>query len=143
MRMVRRGIVRVVPALHAPFYLQGGVIDAETMIQFMHGGIDERVVIFTVGSDQMRSEGNLSRADGKETPGGHRDRKNLSIKLSYDEAQSWPVNKVLEPGASAYSDLAVLPDGTILCFYERPKKLTLARLNLEWLTDGKDSLPRK
>jgi sialidase-1 len=86
---------------------------------------------------------NLSRADGKETPGGHRDRKNLSIKLSYDEAQTWPVNKVLEAGPSAYSDLAVLPDGTILCFYERPKLLTIARFNLEWLTDGKDSLRKK
>lgn len=85
---------------------------------------------------------NLSRADGKEVPGGHRDRKNLSVKLSYDEAQTWPVNKVLEPGASAYSDLAVLPDGTILCFYERSKLLTVARFNLEWLTDGKDSLSK-
>jgi sialidase-1 len=30
---------------------------------------------------------NLSRADGKERPGGSRDRKNLSLKLSYDEGQ--------------------------------------------------------
>lgn len=82
---------------------------------------------------------NLSRSDGKEIPGAHRDRKNLSIKLSYDEAQTWLVNKVLEPGRSAYSDLAVLQDGTILCFYERAKLLTIARFNLEWLTDGKDA----
>ncbi len=86
---------------------------------------------------------NLSRADGKEIPGGNRDRKNLSIKLSYDEGKTWKVNKSLEPDRSAYSDLAVLPDGTILCFYERPKLLTVARFNLEWLTDGKDSLPTK
>ncbi|HUR47737.1 MAG TPA: sialidase family protein, partial [Candidatus Saccharimonadales bacterium] len=70
-------------------------------------------------------------------------RKNLSIKLSYDEAKTWPVNKVLEPGFSAYSDLAVLPHGTILCLFERGAGrvdfLTLARFNLEWLTDGKDS----
>ena len=85
---------------------------------------------------------NLTRADAKESIVG-RDRKNLSIKLSYDEAQTWPVSKALEPGFSAYSDLAVLSDGTILCFYERgatrPDFLTLARFNLEWLTDGKDS----
>src|SRR5712691_513822 len=98
---------------------------------------------------------NLARADGKEAPGKGRDRKNLSIKLSDDEGQSWPINKVLEPGMSAYSDLAVLPDGTILCCYERgresdaePKKptsyafLTLARFNLEWLTDGKETWKR-
>ena len=90
---------------------------------------------------------NLSRADGDETPGKSRDRKNISIKLSYDEAQTWPVNKPLEPGMSGYSDLASLADGTILCFYERgsvdgktrTKFLTLARFNLEWLTDEKDT----
>ena len=85
---------------------------------------------------------NLARADGKESI-VRRDRKNLSFKLSYDEAKTWPVNKVLEPGYSSYSDLAVLVDGTILCLYERgstsPEFLTLARFNLEWLTDGKDS----
>lgn len=97
---------------------------------------------------------NLARADGKEAAGKSRDRKNLSIKLSYDEGQTWPVNKVLEPGYSAYSDLAVLSDGTILCLYERGRAadaetkkptsyawLTLARFNLEWLTDGQDRLP--
>ena len=89
---------------------------------------------------------NLSRADGKEEPGKNRDRKNVSVKLSYDEGQSWPVNKTVEPGASMYSDIAVTHTGTILCFYGRGTKpgfagdaLTLARFNLEWLSDGKDS----
>jgi sialidase-1 len=95
---------------------------------------------------------NLDRADGKAKPGGSRDRRNLSIKLSYDEGETWPVNQALEPGYSAYSDMAVGPDGTIYCFYERGRNdtrntkptnysyLTLARFNLEWLTDGKDAL---
>ncbi|MBA4020633.1 MAG: exo-alpha-sialidase [Pirellula sp.] len=94
---------------------------------------------------------NLSRLDGKEDAGKSRDRKNISIKVSYDEGQTWEVNKVLEPSYSAYSDLAVLPDGTILCLYETGRKsdkekkkstsyagLTLARFNMEWLTDGRD-----
>lgn len=95
---------------------------------------------------------NLERADGNAKPGGSRDRKNLSIKLSYDEGQTWPVNKSLEPGYSAYSDLAVLPDGSVLCFFEHGRAakttekkptsyagLTVARFSLEWLTDGKDN----
>jgi sialidase-1 len=89
---------------------------------------------------------NLERADGKAEPGKNRDRKNVSVKLSYDEAQTWPVNKTVEPGASMYSDIAVTHARTILCFYGRGTKpgfagdaLTLARFNLEWLTDGKDS----
>jgi len=94
---------------------------------------------------------NLSRADGKEAPGKNRDRKNVSVKLSYDEATTWPLSKTVEPGFSGYSDLAVANDGTILLFYERGStdganiyktgSLTLARFNLEWLTDGKDSFP--
>ena len=62
------------------------------------------------------------------------------------------VARVLEPGPSAYSDLAVLPDGTILCFYERGRpgalrpgsrredwpyaRLTLARFPRAWLESG-------
>jgi sialidase-1 len=73
-----------------------------------------------------------------DVPGGHRERKNLTVKLSYDEGKTWPVKRVLEPGRSAYSDLAVLTDGTILCFYEGQGTLMLARFNLEWLTEGRD-----
>lgn len=94
---------------------------------------------------------NLRRRDGKEGPGRPRDRVNLSLKLSYDEGVTWPVNKTLDPGVSAYSDLAVLPDGTILCLYERGAVgtnshqtafLSLARFGLDWLTDGKDHRKR-
>ena len=81
-------------------------------------------------------------------PGKNRDRKNLSVKISWDEAQTWPVNKSIDPGSSMYSDLAATHDGTILCFYGRSGenqattplagmtggRLTLARFNLEWLT---------
>jgi sialidase-1 len=78
----------------------------------------------------------------------HKDRVNLTIKASADGGRSWPVSRLLQPGPCAYSDLAVLPDGTILCLYEsgtaeaavkhkRPwaySHITLARFNLEWLT---------
>jgi sialidase-1 len=80
--------------------------------------------------------------NGREIPGGRGERKNVSIKLTYDEGETWPVSKTLEPTSSAYSDLAVLADGTILCFYERKGLITIARFNLEWLTDGHDHLAR-
>lgn len=92
---------------------------------------------------------NLARTDGKEVAGKNRDRKNVSVKLSYDESATWTVSKSIESGFSGYSDLAVAKDGTILLFYERGSTdgkniyktglLTVARFNLEWLTDGKDS----
>jgi len=55
----------------------------------------------------------------------------------------------LEPGVSAYSDLAAGRDGTIYCLYERdgvngsmwdPRYVTLARFSLDWLTGAKDRL---
>ncbi len=87
----------------------------------------------------------LERADGNAEPGKNRDRKNVSVKLSYDEGATWAVSKTVEPGWSAYSDLAVTPNGIILCFYGRAEKggfagdwLTLARFNLEWLTGKRE-----
>jgi sialidase-1 len=91
---------------------------------------------------------NLERAAGKAVPGQNRDRKNLTIRLSEDEGRTGPVKRTLDPGTSGYSDLAVGPDGTIYCLYERgstdeknhymTRTLTLARFNLEWLSAGKD-----
>jgi len=72
--------------------------------------------------------------DGQEIPAGRGKRENLCIKLSRDHGQTWPVNKVLDPGKAAYSDLAILPDGTVLCLYEADTSIDCARFNLEWLT---------
>ncbi|MGD8499908.1 MAG: sialidase family protein [Phycisphaerales bacterium] len=75
----------------------------------------------------------------------NRQRKNVTVKLSYDEGKTWPVARSIESGISGYSDLAIGPDGFAYCFYERasvdtshyrPAYLTVARFNLEWLTDG-------
>jgi sialidase-1 len=40
----------------------------------------------------------------------------------------------LDSGPSAYSDLAVLPDGTVLCLYEADNNIACARFNLGWIT---------
>jgi len=75
-----------------------------------------------------------------------RARRSLTVKMSYDEGETWAVSRAVEPGPSGYSDLTVAPDGTIYCFYERGKGnndyqtryLTLAKFNLAWLSEGKD-----
>ena len=85
-------------------------------------------------------------------PEGNFKRQNVTVRLSYDEGESWPVSKPLEPGVSGYSDVAVDPDGTIYVIYERGTPsdrgthvgfLSVARFNLEWLTYGQDSLSRR
>ncbi len=67
------------------------------------------------------------------------------MRLSYDEGKTWKASKLLHEGPSAYSDLAVLPQGEIACLYERGEthpyeKITLAILDLSSLTDGEDVL---
>jgi sialidase-1 len=78
-------------------------------------------------------------------------RYNLTIRLSYDEGATWTAGKTIWPHPGSYSDMVVLPDRTIAYVYERGDKGTthywdevhFARFNLEWLTDGRDSLPAK
>jgi len=69
-----------------------------------------------------------------------RERRNLTVRLSEDDGRTWKVKRAIEPGPSAYADLAVLRDGTILCLYESGMKmpyetLSLARFNREWLNE--------
>jgi sialidase-1 len=71
---------------------------------------------------------------GKEIPAGRGKRQNLSIKLSRDDGKTWPISKTLDAGPSAYSDLAILQDGTIMCLYEANNSIACARFNLEWIT---------
>lgn len=73
------------------------------------------------------------------------DRKRLTVKVSSDDCRTWPLSRVLEPGPAAYSDLAVLSDGTVLCLFERGDidhmgdvaHLTLARIDAEWVAEGR------
>lgn len=106
------------------------------IVRYAHGG--QNLILFS-------NPHNLAKEKGPAEPGKSRDRRNVSVKLSRDEGQTWPVNKSIEPGPSMYSDIAVTQAGTILCFYGRSGektptpafaggRLTLARFNLEWLT---------
>jgi sialidase-1 len=66
-------------------------------------------------------------------------REKLTVRLSPDDGKTWPHAKLLHAGPAAYSCLAVLPDGTALCLYERGDRrpyetLTLARFPLRALT---------
>lgn len=79
----------------------------------------------TVGLDEQ----------GRERPGSRGKREQLTVRLSTDDGATWPISKRLETGKSAYSDLAALPDGTILCFCEVDRNLRLARFSLQWLAD--------
>lgn len=87
---------------------------------------------------------NLEKTGAKTppAPGANRDRKNVTVHLSTDGGKTWAAKRAVESGASAYSDLAVLADGTVLLFYERAGekganygRLTVARFPLGWVKE--------
>ncbi|MFW6125018.1 MAG: sialidase family protein [Pirellulales bacterium] len=69
------------------------------------------------------------------------ERRKLTVRLSDDDAATWPTGRVLHAGPAAYSCLAVLPDGSIGCLYEAGREhpyetITFARFGLDWLKES-------
>nr|MCU0875524.1 glycoside hydrolase [Pirellulaceae bacterium] len=96
-------------------------------------------------SNPNNLERTMTRGNGQVIKPPNCDRKRLTIKMSPDDGQTWPVARVLEEGPAGYSALARSSDGTILCLYEAgivtgmcdDRYVRLARFNLAWLT-GKE-----
>lgn len=71
-------------------------------------------------------------------------RTDVSVYVSYDEGETWPVRKCIVPYSSAYSSLCVLPDGTIGLYVEEAYagasgySTMFYNFSLDWLTDGND-----
>ena len=71
-------------------------------------------------------------------------RKNMSVFVSYDEGDTWSVNKTICPGNGAYSSICILPDGTIGVYTEEDYMTSdmstyFLNFSLDWLTDGEDT----
>jgi sialidase-1 len=73
------------------------------------------------------------------------------VSLSYDNGQTWSVQKLLRPGRFGYSCLARLPDDSVGCVFEGAAEkgefpeydgrgVLLARFTMDWLTEGKDRI---
>lgn len=104
-----------------------------------HGSVerfDSRRLLFSSPASPFRQ---------KEHPYG---RYNLTVRLSYDEGATWTAGRTIWPHPASYSDMVVLDDMTVAFVYERGDKgtthywdeLHFARFNIEWLTDGRDSI---
>lgn len=71
-------------------------------------------------------------------------RTDVSVYVSYDEGETWPVRKCIVPYSSAYSSLCILPDGTIGLYVEEAYagasgySTVFYNFSLNWLTDGND-----
>ncbi len=67
-------------------------------------------------------------------------RERLTLRVSYDEGETWPVSRVLWAGPAAYSCLVPLPDEAVGCLYEcgakNPyEKIVFERIPLNWLEE--------
>jgi len=71
-------------------------------------------------------------------------RRNMTVRISYDEGKTWSEGKTIYPGSSAYSSLTVLENGDIGLFFEKDEytQNTFVRFSLKWLTDGEDSFKK-
>lgn len=100
--------------------------------------------IIRVSSKSKKSKGRILFVNPDSKAIEKHPRRNLTAKLSYDDGQTWPVQKVLDAGPAGYSDVAVGGNGTLYCLYETNSgkdwnyTIVLKRFSLRWLTDGKD-----
>ncbi len=70
-------------------------------------------------------------------------RERMTVRVSEDEGQTWPIARVVHEGPAAYSSLVALKDGGIGLLFERGEKspyetITFAVFTLPWLTAGSD-----
>lgn len=71
-------------------------------------------------------------------PADEKRRRNLTVRMSEDDGQTWPVARTLNAGWSGYSCLAVFPGKTMACLYERgetnaSQKISFALFDEIWL----------
>lgn len=69
-------------------------------------------------------------------------RSGLTLFASTDGCETWKETRQLREGPSGYSDLVILEDGTICCFYEAGEKssydsIRLARFDGAWAAGGR------
>lgn len=62
------------------------------------------------------------RALAFSNPASQKSRINMTVRISYDEGKSWPLKNVVYQGPSAYSNLIVLPNGNLACYFEAGEK---------------------
>ncbi|MDF1853821.1 MAG: sialidase family protein [Verrucomicrobiales bacterium] len=126
-----------------------GKPEVHTEFEYSRNGCDSSIQRYTTTTQNRKNILLFSR------PADPRQRARMTVSLSSDEGKTWSTQKLVHDGPSFYSDLAVLPDGTIGLLYGKgkspheqlPDHVAFAHFNLEWLEQPRDSpspsTPRK
>ena len=61
----------------------------------------------------------------------------MTVRASFDDGATWPVEKLIEEGSAAYSSLLRLPDGRVGLLYERAdyREIVFVAFPLDWLLE--------
>lgn len=63
-----------------------------------------------------------------------------TIRISFDDGATWPMNKVIEAGAFGYSCLVPVDRNHVGCLYEGAGgRIEFKGMSLAWLSDGTDT----
>ena len=73
-------------------------------------------------------------------PANQNKRSHMTVKASYDNGKTWPVQRLIHEGPAAYSCLTVMPDGEIGLLYENGEKspyekITFIKFPLDWIVN--------
>jgi sialidase-1 len=101
------------------------------------------IVRYSAAGNESRSRLLFANPDNAGEKFNVVERTHLTVRLSYDEGKTWPVQRLVHPGPASYSGLVRLPDGDIGLLFEGGEKhrrewIRLVRFSLSWLTQGAD-----
>ncbi len=70
------------------------------------------------------------------SPAGNK-RTHMTVRVSYDDGKTWPVEKEIHDGGSAYSNLIALPENQVGLVYEKDgyKQIVFSRFPMKWLEE--------
>ncbi|MDQ0898964.1 exo-alpha-sialidase [Paenibacillus sp. V4I7] len=123
---IRRRGISISPdqgATWSPIYYDDSLIDPiceASIIRYMpaDNGVGNRMLLFANPADTVS-------------------RDKMTVRISNDDGQTWSTSKMAYKGPSAYSSLAILPDGKVSLLFEGGEytpydKIMFATFNLEW-----------
>lgn len=104
--------------------------------QLIDPGNNASIIRYTAVEDGF-DKNRLLFSNAKMTKG----RKNMTVRISYDEGLTWSEGKTIYPGSAAYSSLTILENGNIGLFFEKDEytENVFVGFSLDWLTNGKDT----
>lgn len=81
-------------------------------------------------------------------PASSTSRSKMTVRISYDKGKTWKLKNVLHEGPAAYSNLVILPNSNLACFYEAGIKsanegIVFEELNWDDFKEDKINLKNK